>query len=172
MKKYLVWLIVASLFIGFICVGVAIGGVFPSIFRVFAPLVCNGTMVIDVQEYSYRPGEVTTQNNFYCMDAATGEKRNISALTVVGGSLVSSGIIFLLLCAIIMTRRLKRKQSEKPVLPPTGPVSPPGFIPDVKVEPSRGNPGEALKQLKELRTADLISEQEYEAKKGEILSRM
>ncbi len=172
MKKNLVWLIIASLFLGFIVVGVAIGGIFPSTFRVFSPLVCNGKMVIEVKKYSYRPGEVTTQNNFYCVNETTGEKRDISALTVVGGSLISSGIIFLGLFSWAMIRRLKRKQPEKPILPTAVHPSPPDSMPSAKTDPSIENLDDKLKKLKELRLADLISEQEYEAKKAEILSRM
>jgi hypothetical protein len=172
MKRNLVWLIIASLFLGFICVGVAIGGVFPSTFRVFSPLVCNGKMEVDVQRYSYRPGEVTTNNNFYCIDETTGEKRDISALTVVVGSLVSSGIIFLLFCAMVLTRRLKKRQPEIPPLPTTVNTTPPGVAPEEKAGPPVEDQSEVLRKLKELRMADLISEQEYEAKKAEILSRM
>jgi hypothetical protein len=57
MKGNLGILLLISLFLGFVLISVGIGMIFPSIFRISAPLVCNGTMEIETREYSYRPGE-------------------------------------------------------------------------------------------------------------------
>lgn len=98
MKGKLGILLFISLFLGFVLLGVGIGMIFPSIFRISAPLVCNGQMVIETREYSYRPGEYSTQHNIYCINETTGEKRPITFLTFVVSSLIFSGIIFLLFC--------------------------------------------------------------------------
>jgi len=128
MKGKLVIMLLISLFSGFVCVGTAIGVLLPSIFQVSAPLVCQGQMVVEVRQYSVRPGEHSTQNTIYCIHETTGEKRDISFLAIVVSCLIFSGIIFLLLTAGMLVKRLRGKTPEEPpaaVSPPTTTQTPP-----------------------------------------------
>jgi hypothetical protein len=114
MKKNLWFLLLTSLFMGFVCVGTAIGTIIPSINRISAPLVCNGQMLVEVRHYSVRPGEQSTQNTFYCVDETTGEKRDISILAVVVSCLIYSGIIFLLFIANMLWKWLRGNTVQEP----------------------------------------------------------
>jgi hypothetical protein len=172
MKMNLWFLLLISLFLGFVCVGTAIGTIIPSINRISAPLVCNGQMLVEVRHYSVRPGEQSTQNNIYCVDETTGEKRDISILAIVVSCLIYSAIIFLLFITNMLWKRLRGNPVQEPPIGLAPPVSPQNLAQPANIRYSGEDPAISLNKLKELREANLITEQEYETKKAEILSRM
>ncbi len=111
MKVYgstLIWMVVGSLFVGIILCAVAAGAVFPGMNQFVAgPLVCRGTFQIHQDTYSYRPGSTDTFTTDYCVDAATGEKQDVSTQTLVVAGLVDSAAIFVILLILIVVGRLR-----------------------------------------------------------------
>jgi hypothetical protein len=172
MKGTLLLLLVISLFLGFVFGGALIGNLFPSVFfRIADPVVCQGKMEIVSRQYSYKPGSVSVEHKVYCLDAA-GTKRDITFEAVVISCLILSGVIFLLFCLNLLVKRLRGGPSETAPAVTAPPVFSPQPMPARQVDLTGDDPTELLRKLKELRQADLISDQEYEAKKAEILNKM
>ncbi len=90
-----------SLFIGIILISVAAGSIFHSMnWAVAGRLVCRGKMPPpQVDTYSYRPGEMDITTTYYCIDQATGAKKDVTFLTVLVAGLIYSAILFMLLSA-------------------------------------------------------------------------
>ncbi len=172
MKGTLLFLLGISLFLGFVLGGALVSNIFPSTLRISAPLVCQGEMTVVSRQYSYKPGSVSVEHKVYCQDETGGAKRDITFLAVMVSCLIYSGIIFLLFCANLLVKRLRGEQLESPQPPPTPSFPQPLPMPVSGTELGGEDPAGLLKKLKELRQADLITEQEYEAKKAEILSKI
>jgi hypothetical protein len=172
MKGKLVFLLLISLFLGFVLMGVVGGNIYPAIFRISAPLVCKDKMVIESRSYSYKPGSTSVEHKVYCQEETSGARRDITFAAIVVSCLIYSGIIFLVFCANMLVKRLRGGASEGSLAAPEPLTLSPGIAPAQKAELPVEDPAELLKKLKELRQSDLITEQEYEAKKAEILSKM
>ena len=87
-----------SLFVGVIIVSIGLGAAIPDIERVAAPLVCGGgSLQLESQSYSYRPGDVTTTRTWYCLEAGGGAPQDITWSVVFAAGLVYSAVIFVVL---------------------------------------------------------------------------
>ena len=83
-----------SLFCGF--VGIAgLGSFFPSLNQVGKPFVCGADiMQVEQHVYSYKPGSTSYTITVYCVDDATGTKKNVTNLAQSILGLISSTILF------------------------------------------------------------------------------
>ncbi len=143
-----------SLFVGFVIIAVAVGAVFPSMHKLTAPLICKGEVEVEVITYSYKPGQVGTDNHIYCIDEEGQREITWSAIGLSG--LFYSAIIFVPL-AIWVSRM-------EPV-----PANHGARATDLKKKKKGGSSMERLAELKKMRDADLISQAEYEKKKARIM---
>lgn len=169
MKGTLIVFVLISLFFGFVLGGTAIGNIFPSTFKITDPLLCDGEMSITARYYSYEPGRQGRENNVICTDPASGESRRITGTVFAVYSLMWSALVFILLCINWLIRRWRRKAQG---LSPEEPLHMPAPVSQQAASVSGNTPLEALTKLKQLRDADLITEDDYLAKKAEILARM
>lgn len=158
-------LIGASLFVGFVIISVAIGAVFPSLHKLAAPLICNGTVNAESIKYSYKPGQVGWENHIYC-DSTSGERKEITfpAMGVTG--MIASAIVFVPL-AFWMRKSLFLPENFG------------ALANDLKQKKSRsgkkekeGSALERLSELKKMYDENLITESEYERKKAEIMKEL
>ena len=172
MKGKLFFLFLISLFLGFVIVGGILAMIFPSILRISAPLVCKGEMTVSVRSFSL-PGETSRFTVILCQDEAGGEKRDISFAAITVACLIYSVMFFFLFCANLLLKRLQGKdgQVQQPLFSPPTRVPQP-VLPLTKNPPEEKDPAEQLTKLKAFREAELISEEEYQAKKAEIISKL
>jgi hypothetical protein len=143
-----------SLFIGFVIISVAVGAVFPSMHKLTAPLICKGEVEVEVITYSYKPGQIGTDNHIYCIDGQGQREITWAAIGVTG--LFYSAIIFVPL--LIWARRIA-----------TLPANFGERARDLKSRKKGGSAMERLAELKKMRDANLISQAEFETKKAKIM---
>ena len=171
--------------------GVAI---WPKLAAPGAAILCGGEVVYESYGASYRPGEYTVTRQIYCENGtgkdATRDEITFSAMGV--SFLVYSAGIFLLLQFVarpLAARRLRRKLAALGIGTPAPGLNDilarvqqaaqrgeaDGHVRNVAADPSGteaggGDIAARLAQLKALRDQGLITAQDYEAKKAEILS--
>lgn len=109
MKGTIIWYLIISLFTGFVLGGAMISSIFPASLMITAPLVCDGEMSAGSSQYSYRPGEVTTQAHASCLNTATGEIKQIGNKAVVVFSLMVALAVFALLWISWGIRKIRSK---------------------------------------------------------------
>jgi hypothetical protein len=188
----MIWIFIWCLFMGITVGSIGIGAIYPPANLIAKPFVCPGGKM-DVVEQVYRPypGTTITTITWYCTDEKTGVKKELSIWPM---SLAAGTIYGLLLFAAVYIGMLvlaKRSASGLQSLDgSTEGVDTAGINALVaeterlrdsagarreqleglagKMKASRGAVAK-MKELKELRQADLISEAEYEKKRAEIL---
>ncbi len=156
----LFWFFLFCWFIGAIVISTGLGSFFPSINLVSKPLVCpHGEL--ESQRHVYRPYPGTTIINvtWSCMDESSGAKRELGDTLVVLVSGAFYGVLLFVLALIFWPSLTKGVPAEAQA----GAVVTPGKL------QSSGDSLERMQELKELRTGNLISEEEYEEKRKEIL---
>lgn len=169
MKGTIILLAVISLFLGLVIGGAVIGNIYPPIFKISAPIVCpQGQVNIESHKYSYKPGSVSVQHKVYCQASTDSQKQDVTFSAVMVTCLIFSGIFFVLLVANTFIQRIRTKQGDVPQEIPQAVQT---AIAPEKPEAAQ-DPGNVLRKLKELYESGLITEQEYQAKKAEILSKM
>lgn len=159
-----------SLFFGLMCV--ALGTAFTPLMSIGGPLVCgSGEFGIDSQTYSYKPGQVGVTRGPYCLDQQTGEKKDVTFALIVVDTLIYGAVTFLLLA--IAGRRLKSSDAgASPTASWLGTQTGESTSAQAKKKKVSASALEKLSELKEMRDANLISEQEYEQKKADILDKL
>jgi hypothetical protein len=178
----------ASLFFG-LMLATAGGAIYPPTVNVFAPLICKGEVVAESHSYSYKPGQHGVTRETYCVEPS-GQRKEITLQVVGTAFLMYSAILFVLslLAAVPSLRALNRKTArlQDHVAQATShwqaQVQQTGSTPTTKhvvinwgsaathEDPAGGELAGRLKTLRQLREQNLISEQEYSAKKAEMLS--
>jgi len=178
---------VFCIFMGITAISIGFGALFPSINLIAKPFVCpGGEMDVVQQVYRPYPGTTITTLTWYCTNAASGERKEMSILLM---SLIAGTIYGLLLFAVVYvgmaflgTRRGSagagtndqvqqlveraeqiRKQTED------FRESASGLRESKKKIQASGSALAKMKELKELRDANMISEAEYEKKRSKIL---
>ncbi len=154
-----------SLFVGFVIFAVAVGGVFPSIHRLTAPLVCRGEVQVKSVKYSYKPGQVGWTHHVYC-DSESG-REEITLLAVSTTGLVASAVVFIIL---IFRMRKSLILSENSSASTPDPVR--GRRTASYGTEKAGSALERLTELKKMRDENLITDAEYERKKTEIMDKL
>lgn len=224
----LIWLstiLGPSLFCG-LMIATAGGALYTPLYRVAAPLACDGEFTIESRRYSYKPGQTGVEHKIFCKDNASGTRTEITLYAAFIAFLIYSGLIFIGLLVItaililpirLLTRRLKpaagystSSHAGSPIPGVTSMLSRVMFrgreysgpdemasgaqaayeqaisvfddagrngMPDLSEGTGQraqtpGDTAERLKKLKGLLEAGLITEQEYQAKKAEILSEL
>lgn len=166
-----------SFFCGFIVFAIGFGSLFPQMNQVARPFVC-GDQTLEVKQYvsHYRPGETSWTIQAFCVTAA-GNKVDRTGWVQFTAGLIYSIVPFIILVVLAVRARLARDRQEEeynqrrlaaraahPVRFPSDPQPEPA--------PVDGTMEEKLEKLKRLRAADLISAEDYQRKKDEILKEL
>lgn len=182
----LLWTFFWCIFMGITAISIGFGALFPSMNLISKPFVCpNGRMDVVSQVYRPYPGKTVTTLTWYCTDGRTGARTEISILPMA----LSAGTIYgLLLFAVVFVGMLLLANRRATGV--SSRIDMAGL--NALVEQSKKLRGSLaddqeraerlasrtegasqalarLKELKDLRQADLISEAEYEKKRREIL---
>jgi hypothetical protein len=182
----------ASLFIGLMIAGPGTA-VYPPVSTVAAPLICPGIVRVQSDYYSVRPGENGVSRTIYCGSgtdkAGAGEDITWKAIGIA--FLLYSAIAFLILRFLVapwLRRRAERTLLAAGISSPSNPGAAASAgdlrsILDQVADAARRRqasataasgeePAERLAQLKQLRDQGLITAEDYEAKKAQILSQL
>lgn len=188
----------AALFVG-LMISTAGMAIYPPITFVANPAICAGTIDYVSTSYSYRPGQQGVERAIYCVAGSDKGAREDVTLKAIGVSfLVYSALVFLILGFIV--RPLLRRRYERTMAAVRARQGMTGTIAGVATSGAqdilarvsdamqqRGAdvvvhnvaPGTApddladrLAQLKQLRDQGLITAEDYEAKKAELLARL
>lgn len=186
-----------SLAAGFIVAGIGTT-MWPPVSAWAAPLVCSGTVDVQSDHYSTPSGGSGVSRHIYCLSGAgkDGARDEITFSAIGIAFLVYAAIAFVLLQIFAAPRLRRRAEAKMSVTHYGGGISARGVAStaelqailgqvaeavrrgqaDVNVhnvtigQAEGGDPGERLARLRRLHDAGLISDQEYESKKAEILS--
>src|SRR5688572_7393142 len=151
-----------SLFIGFIIISVAVGAIFPSMHKLTAPLICKGEVQVESITYSYKPGQIGTDNHIYCIDEQ-GDQKEITFPAIGVTGLFYSAILFVIFLF------LGRKGVA---LPETFGTRATDIKPKKGGKKKEGSAMERLAELKKMRDANLITQAEFERKKAKIMEEL
>lgn len=170
MKKALVAGLVLfgiSFFFGYVVLAVGIGSVCPSLYKVAAPIVCGPNQKLEVVQnrHSWRPGATMWTATIYRIDTETNDKEDCTSRVKLAAGAVYGVGIFVLFFLLGLTKGA-RSAAKRASSPPTGeqaatPASSPA-----------GTIDERLAKLKELHDSKLITAEEYEQKKTELLKQI
>jgi hypothetical protein len=153
-----------SFFCGYVIIAVGIGSVYPPLYKVSTPIVCRSNQQLEVvqKRYSWRPGEAMWTATIYCVGPETNQKENCTGLAkLVAGAIYGLGIF--VLCLPLIWRAATRPIAERAAsAPATERATAQGSAPARTID-------EKLVGLKRLLDSNLITAEEYEQKKAEIL---
>jgi hypothetical protein len=159
------------------------GALHPPVITVAAPYVCDGAVETQSRNYSYKPGQQGVARNVFCIETG-GNRRDITLRTVGAASVYYT--LILLAAALVLWGLGRFLESRRNAAPPAG-IAPQSaadlknFLAErlrtdadiVRRTDSKADAGsleERLKRLQALRDDSLISEEEYHAKRAEVLS--
>ncbi len=165
----LLWTFVWCWFMGITAISIGFGALFPSMNLVAKPFVCpSGTMDLTRQVYNPYPGNTSTTLTWYCMDEASGTKTELGIFPMSMYSGTIYGWLLFGLVVLGMLINAKRKVGSGNNRADRMPVNP--MFENTFDKPyDSENVLARMKELKQLRAANLISETEYEEKRTEIL---
>lgn len=168
--------LVAALFIG-LMIATAGTAIYPPISGVGAALLCGGEVRYESYGASYRPGEYTVTRQIYCQTGgAKGDSEEITFRAAGLSFLIYAAGFFVLLRFILLP--LMRRRLERTLGSVAGGAGIEDLVRKVrKAQAARpdgegGDVAERLERLRALRNQGLITAEDYEAKKAEILSRI
>ncbi|MBB5708439.1 MULTISPECIES: SHOCT domain-containing protein [Sphingopyxis] len=157
------------------------GAIHPPLVTVAAPYVCDGTVETQSRSYSYKPGQQGIARNIFCLDL-DGRQRDITLRTIGAAAVyytllfLSAALVLILLLPLVKSRRAA--DADPPIIAEfrgaladrlridADIVRRAAWAPDASRESVEGR----LRHLQSLRDGGLISEEEYQVKRMEILA--
>ena len=176
--------------------------IYPPITFVANPMICSGTIDYVSTSYSYRPGQAGVERTIYCVTGGAKGAREDVTMKAVGVSFLVYSALFFLLFGFVVRPLLRRRyertmaalRARQAMAGPLAGAAVPGGVQDILARVSEamqrgeadvvvrnvsagaagdgGDLAERLAQLKQLRDQGLITAEDYEAKKAELLSRL
>lgn len=189
----ILWTLLSCLFTGIIIISIGFGAAFPPIDLVARPFVCpDGEMEYVTQEYHPSPVETVTTITWYCVDGQTGARTELGVFPISLSAGTIYGLILFFVALIGMAILGRRTAANIEMLQDMHGTDraeildrlgvPEQFRNSSALEINHkdlakllNNSGTAkarMKELKELRDANLISGAEYEEKRAEILKEL
>jgi hypothetical protein len=178
----LIWTFLWCLFMGVTAISIGFGALFPSMNLISKPFVCpGGEMSMDEQVYNPYPGKTVTTLTWYCIDSQSGEKKELGIfpMSLYAGLIYGFGLFIVVFIGMWVSARrsagygasglaaLQRQEHES--IRDAQYSSHKNFD-EIPVRTKNAESATArMKELKDLRAANMISESEYEEKRAEIL---
>jgi len=153
------------MFCGFVGISDGLASIFPPLDQVAAPIICgNQSLIIDQHTSSYRPGETNFSITAHCFDSKQDQTGPVQLVAGIIYSLVFLVIMIVLNIRYSLTKKHSAADAGQAV--PRPPRA-------KRTRPADANPPESidekLAKLKQLREANLITDEDFEKKKAEIL---
>jgi hypothetical protein len=164
----LIWMFLWCWFMGVTAISIGFGALFPAMNLVAKPFVCpGGRMDLTRQVYNPYPGNTITTLTWYCVDEASGAKTELGIfpMSLYAGTIYGWLVFGLVVIGMIIYTKGHPKIGEGTHHNPVR-----AMFESASYKPHVSETALArMKELKELRAANLISETEYEEKRAEIL---
>ena len=163
----LIWTFLWCWFMGVTAISIGFGALFPSMNLVAKPFVCpSGRMDLTKEVYNPYPGNTITTLTWYCVDQSSGAQRELGIfpMSLYAGTVYGWLLFGLVVIGIMIQARRWTKIGEGHRAAVNSLFESASYNPHVSETVVA-----RMKELKELRAADLISESEYEKKRAEIL---
>jgi len=164
----LIWTFLWCWFMGVTAISIGFGALFPSMNLVAKPFVCpSGKMDLTKEVYNPYPGNTITTITWYCIDEASGAKKELGIfpMSLYAGTIYGWLFFGLVVIGMLIYANRRPKIGEE--------LRRPSINASFKSASYNPRASETImarmKELKELRAANLISETEYEEKRAEIL---
>lgn len=150
-----------GLFCGYVIISVGLGAAFPSLYKVAGLILCGDDQRLEVvrHRHSWRPGAVMWTTTIYLVDESTGKKEDRTRVVKLAAGAVYGLGIFVLLLPLLFRRTSPPAAAQAYGGGPTATAT---------SAPARST-HEKLAELRKLHESDLITAEEYEKKKAEIL---
>jgi hypothetical protein len=169
--------ILVSIWAGFM-VATAGAAVYPPVTSLVTPLVCPGQAEVQSQTYSTRPGETIVTREYLCTNG-NGKPESVMFKTLAWTCAAYALIAFVLLTLLGLWRgKGGRAAAAAPAPASASAPYPPDPLAELiarpRVEPRQPSAEietvRRLTELRRLRDSGLIGDEDYAAKKAEILS--
>jgi hypothetical protein len=155
------------LFMGVTAISIGVGAVIPSINLVAKPLICpNGEMTNEQQVYTPTPVETVTTITWYCIDADSGEQKELGIFPMC----LYAGVFYGLLLFAVVYAYMFISARIKPASAADDDIG------STKFKAYNDDPNERteriqarLEGLEKLYKQNLISDEEYKMKRTQIL---
>ena len=164
------------LFMGVTVGSIAVGAIYPPANLLAKPFVCpNGKMSYDQATYHTAPGTTVTTTTWSCVDNRSGAKTELGIfpMSLYAGVIYGLVLYGLVLIVLLFRRRGQVTLIQKDQTRPRRETVAVGDFNDGRrtthPAPAQADALARMKRLKELRTADMISESEYQQKRADIL---
>ena len=186
------WTFIWCLFMGIAVGSIGIGAIYPPANLIARPFVCpGGKMQVVTQDYHPSPIETVTTLTWYCVDEKTGAKTELGIfpMSLYAGTIY--GLLFFVVVFIGMVvmankygpgsqiienraddvemAQLESIMEESEKSRSTAGSGQGGYANPMNKIKTSADALARMKELKELRDANLISETEYESKRAKIL---
>ncbi len=174
----IIWALLVCWFFGVTLISIAGGAIYPPINIIAKPFVCaNGAMEFKQDEYNPSPGQTVTTTTWVCTDASSGEKQILGVFELVlPAGIIDGSLVFVLVMivrGVVLYRgrsysRLKQAAQARQEAFERQPVAADSPVVGGKIKDA----AEELGKLKQLVDAGLITQQDYDQKKAEVLRRI
>jgi hypothetical protein len=173
----ILWTLIWSLFMGVTAISIGFGALFPSMNLISKPFVCpNGEMTVEKQVYRPYPGKTITTLTWYCTDNFTGSKTELGIFPMaLYAGLIYGFLLFLVIIVGIWFLTMRSPSSSPGAVDYTNELAASEKAQRSITHAKFGKTKDSmarLKELQELRDANMVSESEFEQKRAEILKNL
>ncbi|MBV6395229.1 MAG: hypothetical protein HFACDABA_00803 [Anaerolineales bacterium] len=161
-----VWCIFMGITVG----SIGIGSVVPSVNLISKPFVCpQGEMTLETQDYHPSPVEVVTTLTWYCVNLQNGQRTELGLfpMSLYAGSIYGLLLFAVIYGVIVYSRRFPSAAKSRKL---SSTFENRGAAPPAHKTRAVNNTFEKMQELKKLRDAGLITEEEFERKRLEIIN--
>lgn len=152
-----------GLFFGITVISIGLGAAITPMQVISAPIVCGSKPELETQHYSYMPGQSGYTITWYCVNARTGIREDKSWQLIL-----ASGVIYGLILGVILLAAMPWIGRSTGTRGGSA-MSARLFGDSPRQGASLNTLDGRLAELKRLREADLITEEEYARTKAKIL---
>lgn len=166
----LILLFIWCIFMGITVGSIGIGAVVPSVNLISKPFVCpQGEMILETQDYHPSPVEVVTTLTWYCVNPQNGQRTELGLfpMSLYAGSIYGFLLFAVIYGVIIYSRRFPSAAKNRNL---SSAFKNRGAAPPAQKTGAKNSAFERMQELKKLRDAGLITEEEFERKRLEIIN--
>jgi hypothetical protein len=172
--KSFILVLIWSLFMGVTAISIGVGAAFPPLNQIAQPFVCsNGHLQVLLSTSRSQPGVTYTTEKWQCVDNQTGQAHDVNewSMFLING-LIYGTILFAIIYLWWWLATKRRSASAKEASAGSV-VAALEHHRTIRAATSFDVPEvEELRKLLDLRDSGLITEQDYEQKKADVLSRL
>ena len=108
-------MLVISIFCGYFIISMGLGSLYPSLYKVTTPFVCNKNQSLEViqRRHSWRPGTVMLTASVYRVNTATGVKEDQTSFVKFVAGVIYGIMLFVLFLPRIFCKSIHIRLQDK-----------------------------------------------------------